>query len=171
VKSAFAIYILICVGADWILKLGRIDQAVRDAILWLVTLVFFGIKLWPERLKVVLPPNGVEAEVISQARLAFVPIVICMLFALFYLFALRLLKLSFSATLVRLQLVLFVLGGLIFWSPQELIGFMSMSRRYIDYVELFQMWQRLQLAGIVFLLISLLVFVGLVWRSTRMRSK
>jgi hypothetical protein len=168
VNSAFAIYILICVGADWILKLGRIDQAVRDAILWLVTLVFFGIKLWPERLKVVLPPNGVEAEVISQARLAFVPIVICMLFALFYLFAPRLLKLSFSATLVRLQLVLFVLGGLIFWSPHE---FWWMPRRYSEYVEMFQLLQSLQIAGVVSMLSSLLICAVSVWRSIRMRSE
>jgi hypothetical protein len=167
VSNALAIYILICVGADWSLKLSKIDQAIRDAILWLVTLVFFAIKLWPQRLKVILPPNGVEAEVISQVRLAFVPIVICLLFALFYLFVPRLLKLRFSAALVRLQLALSVFGWLLCLSPLE---FLSMPRRYIDYVEVMQMWQRLQLAGIVLLLCSLLVFAGMIWRSTRMRK-
>jgi hypothetical protein len=117
-SNALIIYALICVGTDWLLKLGRTRQPIRDAVLWFVSLVFVAIKVWPQTVTVVLSPNAVEAQVITpQAQLAFVPIVICLIFALFYLFAPRLFNLRFSAALVRLQLALFVLGGLLFWSP------------------------------------------------------
>jgi hypothetical protein len=168
VSSALTIYVLICVGTDWLLKLCRTGQHIRDSMLWFVTLVFVATKLWPEKLEVILPPSNDVYEVITQrAQLAFLPIVICLLLALFYFLAPRLFKLSFNATLVRLQFALLVFGGLLFWSPHE---FWSLPGRYVDYPEMLQLLQSWQLAGVVSMLSSFLIFAGLVWRSTRKRK-
>ncbi|WP_417483255.1 cytochrome c oxidase subunit I [Maricaulis sp.] len=160
---------------SWIATMWGGSMELRTPMLWAIGFIFLftvgGVT------GVVLANAGVDASlhdtyyVVAHFHYVLSLGAVFAIFAGWYYWFEKIWGVKYNSVLARLQFAFFFIGANVIFFPQHFLGLQGMPRRYVDYADGFELWNKVSSYGYLIMLVGLAFFFAVLIEAAIRRRK
>jgi cytochrome c oxidase subunit I len=160
---------------SWVATMWGGSMELRTPMLWAIGFIFLftvgGVT------GVVLANAGVDASlhdtyyVVAHFHYVLSLGAVFAIFAGWYYWFEKIWGVKYNSVLARLQFVFFFIGANVIFFPQHFLGLQGMPRRYVDYADGFELWNKISSYGYLIMLVGLAFFFAVLIEAAIRRRK
>ena len=160
---------------SWIATMWGGSIELRTPMLWAIGFIFLftvgGVT------GVVLANAGVDASlhdtyyVVAHFHYVLSLGAVFAIFAGWYYWFEKIWGVKYNSVLARLQFVFFFIGANVIFFPQHFLGLQGMPRRYVDYADGFELWNKVSSYGYLIMLVGMALFFAVLIDAAVRRRK
>ncbi|WP_417467117.1 cytochrome c oxidase subunit I [Maricaulis sp.] len=160
---------------SWVATMWGGSMELRTPMLWAIGFIFLftvgGVT------GVVLANAGVDASlhdtyyVVAHFHYVLSLGAVFAIFAGWYYWFEKIWGVKYNSVLARLQFLFFFVGANVIFFPQHFLGLQGMPRRYVDYADGFELWNKVSSYGYLIMLVGLAFFFAVLIDAAIRRRK
>ncbi len=160
---------------SWIATMWGGSIEMRTPMMWAIGFIFLftvgGVT------GVVLANAGVDASlhdtyyVVAHFHYVLSLGAVFAIFAGWYYWFEKIWGVKYNSILARLQFVFFFVGANVIFFPQHFLGLQGMPRRYVDYADGFELWNKVSSYGYLIMLVGMVLFFAVLIDAAIRRRK
>ncbi|WP_417498310.1 cytochrome c oxidase subunit I [Maricaulis sp.] len=160
---------------SWVATMWGGSMELRTPMLWAIGFIFLftvgGVT------GVVLANAGVDASlhdtyyVVAHFHYVLSLGAVFAIFAGWYYWFEKIWGVKYNSVLARLQFLFFFVGANVIFFPQHFLGLQGMPRRYVDYADGFELWNKVSSYGYLIMLVGMVLFFAVLIDAAIRRRK